>query len=132
MANSEKAIYNLLSTNAPLTAVVPVGRIYAGLIPISAVLPAIAYNHVSTIENTSIGLTTMKTRSRVQITVAAKTYPLVKSIIKLVKTACNNKQGTFNGVVTDSVILENVGADFRDDDAGILYQTIDFRLAYND
>lgn len=132
MANSEKVIYNLLSNNAPLNAVVPVGRIYAGLIPISAVLPAIAYNHVSTVENTSIGLTTMKTRSRVQITVAAKTYPLVKSIIKLVKTACNNKQGTFNGVVTDSVILENVGADFRDDDSQIFYQSIDFRLAYND
>jgi hypothetical protein len=129
---SEKAIYNLLSTNAPLIAVVPVIRIYPGLIPLNATLPAIAYNHISTVQDTSIGLTALKTRSRVQVTVAAKTYPEIKSIVKLVKTACNNKQGTFNTVKTDSVILENVGADYRDDSAGIYYGTIDFRVNYDD
>jgi hypothetical protein len=129
---SEKAIYNLLSTNAPLIAVVPVIRIYPGLIPLNATLPAIAYNHISTVQDTSIGLTTLKTRSRVQVTVAAKTYPEIKSIVKLVKTACNNKQGTFNNVKTDSVVLENIGADYRDDSAGIYYGTIDFRVNYDD
>jgi hypothetical protein len=130
--NSEKVTYELLKTNAPLTAVVPVARIYPGLIPLNAALPAIAYNHISTVQETSISLTVQKVRSRVQVTVAAKTYTEIKNIIKLVKTACNNKQGTFNGVKTDSVILENVGADFRDDSAGIYYGTIDFRLAYDD
>lgn len=130
--NSEKVIYELLKTNAPLIAVVPIGRIYGGLIPIGAALPAIAYNHISTVQETSIGLTTLKTRSRVQVTVAAKTYPEIKSIVKLVKTACNNKQGTFNNVKTDSVILGNVGADYRDDSAGIYYGTIDFRVNYDD
>jgi hypothetical protein len=130
--NSEKIIYNLLSTNATLIAVVPVARIYAGLIPLRTVLPAIAYSHVSTIQETTVALTTQKVRSRVQITVATKTYPELKNIMMLVKSACNNKQGIFNGVVTDSVILENVGADFRDDDATIFYSTIDFRLTYND
>jgi hypothetical protein len=132
MTMSEKVIYELLKTNAPLIAVVPVSRIYGGLIPIGATLPAIAYNHISTVEDTSISLTVQKVRSRVQVTVAAKTYPEIKSIAKLVKTACNNKQGTFNSVKTDSVILENVGADYRDDSAGIYYGTIDFRLAYDD
>jgi hypothetical protein len=130
--NSEKVIYELLKTNAALTTIVPVARIYSGLIPVAATLPAIAYNHISTVQDTSIGLTTLKVRSRVQITVAAKTYPELKSIVKLVKTACNNRQGTFNNVKTDSVILENVGADYRDDSAGIYYGTIDFRLAYDD
>jgi hypothetical protein len=130
--NSEKVIYELLKTNAPLVAAVPVARIYSGLIPLSATLPAIAYNHISTVQDTSIGLTTLKVRSRVQITVAAKTYPEIKNIVKLVKTACNNRQGTFNTVKTDSVILENVGADYRDDSAGIYYGTIDFRVNYDD
>lgn len=130
--SSEIVIYNLLSTNNDLLAVVPSTRIYGGLIPLNASLPAIASNVVSTIQETSIGLKTLKYRSRVQITVACKTYPQVKQIIALVKAACNNKQGTFNSVQTDSVILDNVGADFRDDALGIYYQTIDFKINYSE
>jgi hypothetical protein len=129
--NAEKVAYYLLTNDSGLDGVVPNTRIYAGLIPLSSVLPAIAYNLVSTVEETAIGLTASKNRSRVQVTVAAKTYPQVKSIVELVKTACNHQQGTFNGVSTDSVILDNVGADFRDDEAAIFYSTIDFRIAHN-
>lgn len=129
---SEKVIYNLLSTNTALVAVVPVGSIYASLIPLNAVLPAIAYSAISTTQDTSIDLTTIKYRARVQITVACKTYAQVKQIISLIKTACNNKQGTYNGVKADSVILDNIGADFRDDDVAVFYQTIDFIINYSE
>lgn len=130
--NSEKAIYHLLKSDSSLTAIVPISRIYDEIIPIDATLPAVAYNHVSTVEDTSIGLTTIKSRSRIQVTVAAKTSLLRRQVLKLVKNACNNKQGTFNGVVTDSVILELIGPSYRDDDAGVFYGSIDFRIAYND
>jgi hypothetical protein len=130
--SSEKIVYNLLSTNTALKAVVPQTSMYAGLIPLNATLPALAYTLVSVVETTSIGMTANKYRGRVQVTVAAKTYPQTKQIIGLVKTACNHKQGTFNGVKTDSVIMDNIGSDFRDDDAGIFYATIDFRLAYDE
>lgn len=129
--SAEKVIYNLLSTNSNLIAVVPKAKIFAGFIPVDAVLPAIAYSLVSSKESTAIGLTTLKNVSRMQVTVSAKSYVLVKQVSDLVKLACNHKQGTFNGVVTDYVILDNVGADFRDDQVGIFYSTIDFLIAHN-
>lgn len=128
--SAEKVIYNLLSNNAGLLAVVPKARIFPSLVPLGTALPAIAYMLVSSIEETSMGMTTNRLRSRVQITIAATTYPQVKEIAALVVTACNHKQGTFNGVQVDSVIKEVVGADFRDDDVGIFYSTIDFRIAH--
>lgn len=128
--SAEKAIYNLLSTNAALIAQVPAARIYASVIPLGTALPSIAYMLVSSIEETAIGLTSNRLRSRIQITVAANTYPKVKEVVALVVNACNHKQGTFNGVQVDSVIKDVVGADFRDDDVGIFYSTIDFRIAH--
>jgi len=129
---SEKVIYNLLSTNSPLIAQVPVSRIFAGTIPLGVTLPAVAYNFISGTKETAIGLTTTKTRGRIQVTIAANTYPVVKQVMGLVKTACNNKQGTFNGVATDSVILDLVGPDFRDDEQNIHYQTVDFKIVFNE
>lgn len=129
--SAEKVIYNLLSTNTALIAVVPKTRIYAGLVPIDATYPALCYNLVSSFDNNAIGLTTIKSRSRVQVTVVAKSYPDVKRIAKLVKTACNLKQGVFNNVVTDSVIMDNIGADYRDDETGVFYSTVDFNIVHN-
>jgi len=128
--SAEKVIYNLLSNNAALLAKVPKARIFPSLIPLGTTLPAIAYMLVSSIEDTSIGLTSNRLRSRVQVTIAADTYPKVKEIVALVEAACNHKQGTFNGVQVDSVIKDVVGADYRDDDVGIFYSTIDFRIAH--
>jgi hypothetical protein len=132
---AEKVIYNLLSNHAPLIAVVPAARIFPSLIPLNTTLPAIAYSMVSQNEETAIGLTNIKNRARMQITVAVKgvnstAYGQVKSIIKLITDACNHKQGTFNGVSVDSVILELTGPDLRDDEAAISYQTVDFRVTY--
>jgi hypothetical protein len=128
---SEKVIFNLLTNNAPLNAIVPASRIKE-MIPLGAALPSIAYSHVSTTQETGISLITLKSRTRVQVTVAAKTYPECFNIAKLVKTACNNKQGTFAGIKTNSVILDVAGSDFRDDDAVIYFKTIDFIVTYDE
>lgn len=128
--SAEKAIYDLLSKNAALLAVVPKSRMFPSVIPLGTTLPALTYMLVSSTEDTAIGLTSNRLRSRIQITVAAQTYPQVKQVIALVNTACNHKQGTFNGVQVDSVIKDVVGADFRDDDEEIFYSTIDFRIAH--
>lgn len=129
--NAEKVIYELLSTNTALKVVVPQARMFAGLIPLETALPAIAYNFISGKPQTAIGLTDIKERSRIQVTIAANTYPVVKQVMDLVVDACHLKQGTFNGVVTDSVIKDLVGPDFRDDEVGIFYQTIDFMVTHN-
>jgi hypothetical protein len=130
--SAEKVIVTLLKNNTPLNAVVPSNRIFPDLIPLGTTLPAIAYSHVSTVENTAIGLSSLKTRSRIQVTLATTSYGQIQSITKLIKTACNHKQGLIGGVNVDSVILEVGGADFRDDDANIRYRTIDFRVAFDD
>lgn len=129
--SAEKVTYNLLKNSAALIAVVPVARIYPSLIPLNTALPAIAYSFVSGVETTAIGLTTSLKRDRVQVTIAAKSYPDVKSIMALVVSAMNNKQGTFNGVKVDSVIKDVVGPDLRDDEAGVFYQSIDFKIDYH-
>lgn len=128
--SAEKAVYNILSTDVDLLEVVPQARIFPSLIPLGSTLPSIAYMLVSAVEDTAIGLTSNRLRSRVQVTVAANSYPQVKEVAALVVSACNHKQGVFNGVQVDSVITDVVGADFRDDEVGIHYSTIDFRVAH--
>lgn len=135
--SAEKVIFNLLKSYAPLVAQVPVARIYPSIIPLTATLPAISYNHVSTIEETDIGLNTEVVRSRIQVTVAvsgtdSKSYAKVKELINLITAACNHKQGTFNGVDTKSVIRDVLSPDFRDDDSAVSYQSIDFRVVYKE
>lgn len=131
--SAELAIYNMLSTHAQLNALVPASRINPSIIPLGSTLPAIAYALVSRVEDTSISLTTIIARSRIQITIAVSgitpaSYKKVKDIAKLVKAACNNRHGTFNTIEVRSSILELEGADFRDDDTSITYSTLDFRV----
>ena len=130
--SAEKVIYNLLTANVALKAVVPVTRMYSGVIPIDVPsYPALCYNLVSSGDVNAIGLTTIKSRSRIQVTAVAKSYPEVKSVLDKIRVACNLKQGTFNGVVTDSVIMDNIGADYRDDETGVFYSTADFNIVHN-
>lgn len=129
--SAEKVVYNLLSTNAALKLIVPTARMFAGVVPIGATYPALCYNLVSSSDITAIGLTTIKSRSRIQVTVVAKSYPDVKALADKVRIACNLKRGTFNGVVTDSVIMDNIGADYRDDETGVFYSTVDFNIVHN-
>jgi hydroxymethylpyrimidine/phosphomethylpyrimidine kinase len=130
--SATKAVYDMLKSNAALTAVVPVAKIYAGLIPVNAVLPAIAYNQISSVRPKDIAMVTRMVTSRVQVTVMTKGYPQQKAIIDLVRVACDAKQGTFNSVVVDSCVVDVEGPDLRDDDAGIFMQTIDFIVKFLD
>ena len=127
-------IYNVLKVDAPLLVSVPLTSIYMGVIPLNVSLPAIALTEISTVENTTIdaNATFALVTGRVQITVAAKDYVSVKNIIKLVRKACNYKNGTIAGFIVSVIMREYVGADFRDDDANIFYQTIDFRIVYHE
>jgi len=129
--SAPKVIYNLLSNSTQLTDVVG-NRIYFGAIPERATLPALTYARISEYETVSVSMTSIKLRSRVQITIASKSYAQVEAILKLVKGACDKKQGNFNGVQTDSVLADGVGADFRDDDLNIYYSTIDFRITHDE
>jgi hypothetical protein len=127
--SAEKVTFALLKAYAPLLVVVPQARIFAGLIPLNTVLPAIAYNHISTTENTTVRLGANIETTRIQVTVASKDYTVLKNAIGLVKQAMNHKQGLIAGSKVNSVIQDITGPDFRDDDLGIYYQTVDFRIS---
>lgn len=133
--SAEKAIFAMMKANTQLLAKVPAARIFPSVIPLNTTLPAISYALISEVEDTAIGLSTLKRRARIQITIAvaglsATNYGEAKTIRALVETACNHKRGTFNGVIVDSCIKDVVGPDMRDDQASITYQTVDFRIAY--
>ncbi len=132
--SSEKAIFSLLSNDASLMALVPAARMFAGVIPQETALPALAYGHVSTIENTAIDANSpyAMVTSRVQVTVVTKDYPSLKNIISLVRKACNYKRGSINGVIVNSVVRDLVGPDFRDDEASLFMQSIDFRVTWHE
>ncbi|MES2499563.1 MAG: DUF3168 domain-containing protein [Pseudomonadota bacterium] len=132
--SSEAITYNLCKVNTALLAAVPLARMFAGEIPLNAVLPAIAFNEVSTVENTTIDANAAYAlvTGRVQVTVAAKDYPTVKNIITLIRKACNYQRGEIAGFTVSAIIRDIVGPDFRDSDSGIYYQSIDFKIIYHE
>jgi hypothetical protein len=132
MMSAELAIKAMLDAHAPLTAIVPATKIFAGLIPINTALPAVAYNFISGVRPKSIGMTTQMTMSRIQVTVQAKTYAQQKQLIKLVRNACDAKQGPFGGTDVDSCMVEIEGPDQRDDDSSIFMQTVDFMVKWSE
>ena len=131
--SGEKVINNLLENYAPLTAIV-LTRIYPGVIPQGSILPAIAYTHVSTVENSTIDANAeyALVTSRIQVTVVTADYPALKNIINLVRQACNYKHGTIKGIAVNSIRRELTGPDFRDDEAALFMQSIDFKITYHE
>ena len=131
--SAEKVIYALIESHTPLTAIVST-RIYAGSIPQDSALPAIAYDHVSTIELTTIDANSeyALVSSRIQVTVATNNYPQLKNIITLIRKACNYKRGTINGVIVNSITRELIGPDFKSEDQSLYFQTIDFKVLYHE
>lgn len=123
-----KLIRYILANNANLIAVVPAARIFSGVVPLNTTLPAIAVNHISTIERNTVAMNTptVLATSRVQVTVLAKTYASQKSVLELVRKALPNAKGVINGVTVDSILPDISGPDLRDDDAGIYMQSRDF------
>ena len=102
------------------------------MIPIATVLPAVAVNHISTIERNTVAMNTAKVMAteRVQVTVQTKSYAEQKSILELVRKACANRRATINSIVVDSILPEGAGPDLRDDDLGVFLQSRDFIVKF--
>jgi hypothetical protein len=132
--SAEKVLNALLKADAALVALVGADNIFPGVIPQGTELPAVAYNHISTVERTTLAMNESKvvTTSRIEVAVQAKTYPSQKAVLAAVRAACKNRQGTIAGVYVHSVLRDTVGPDMRDDDAGIYMQTIDFKVTFDE
>lgn len=128
------AVRALLIASAPVTAICPASKIVLGVAPQSTVMPALSLTHISTVPVARIdaqaefGLVT----SRVQVTAMAKDYSTVKSLLDVVRKACNYQRGTLAGVSVISIARDTVGPDLSDDDAAIHFQSIDFKVTYHE
>lgn len=122
----------LLKTNSALTNVVPAARIYSGVIPLNATLPAIGLTQISGVQHNNVGMNSALylVADRVQVSVLSKTYPLQKSILELVRDALPNTHGTVNGFACDSIIPDTEGPDLFDSELAIYEQSQDFFVRF--
>ncbi len=92
------ALYNILSNNSALTAVVST-RINPLRIPEKSALPALAYQVVSNRGNMSKSSPSKSDFTRVQVMIVAKTYASAIEVGNLVRNAMEvATPNTFNGV----------------------------------
>lgn len=114
---ASKAIYNILSSNSELTAVVG-NRINPLRIPETSALPAIAYQIVSNRGNMTKSGPSKSDFTRVQVMIVAGTYASAIEVGDLVRNAMEvTTPGVFNGV-TVQVIEYDGEVHLADDNAG--------------
>lgn len=127
------AIYNILSNNAALTAVVG-DRINPLRIPEKSELPALAYQVVSNRGNMSKSGPSLSDFARLQVMIVAKTYASAIEVGELVRSAMEvETPSIFNGVKVQ-VIEYDGEVHLAEDNAGFAgLSTIgmDFIINYN-
>jgi hypothetical protein len=112
-----KALYNILSSNSALTAVVG-NRINPLRIPETSALPAIAYQIVSNRGNMTKSGPSKSDFTRVQVMIVGTTYASVTQVGELVRNAMEvQTPNVFNGV-TVQVIEYDGEVHLADDNAG--------------
>ena len=135
--SAEKVIHTLLAGAAAVTAVVGAGNIWPGELPQGTVLPALGISHLVT----PAELTTMDAQAayrlvqtRIEVTLLARNdangYVVLKDLLDKVRKACNYAHGTIGGISVGSVLVDTIGPDQRDSDLGVLSQTIDFLVTW--
>ena len=131
--SAEKVIHTLLAAASPVTAIVA-ARIYPGELPQNTAMPALGISHISGHEHPALSAAGafVLMQSRVEITILAKDYPTVKTLLAAVRAACNYQRGVISGVTVISVMRDTVGPDLRDSDLTIFSQTIDFMVTWQD
>ena len=131
--NGVIAVRILLAGDAGLTALVPVARIAAGMLPQGTDLPAISLMSVSSVDrNVPAPGAKRRVTERVQVTVLARTYPEVKAIIAAVRQAAADRMPAIDGLTDVTVHTDSAGPDFLDEETGIHMQTQDFRVSFNE
>ena len=131
--NGVVSVRALLVAHAPLTSLVPVGQIVAGVVQQGSALPALSLMSVSSTDRNIIKAGAVRrVTERVQVTVLAATYPAAKAILKAVRQAAADRWPTIAGIGQVTVHTDSAGPDFLDEQAGIHMQTQDFRVSFNE
>lgn len=130
---AESVIYTLLTGNPGVTALVGT-KVYPGRLPQNTVMPAISYELVSSNEILPINAQAggVLLRSRVQVTVLAKTYAETKSVHEAARKALLFQSGLIGSVRVNSITRDSIGADERDDELGLYIQSVDYLLIHDE
>jgi len=131
-------VRKLLSTNSALLAVVPAIKIFAGVIPLNTVLPAISVQEISgnSFKTMAMGSSPTLWTERVQITVEVKPtpegtgYPGVKALLALIRAALPSTRGTVGSFTCDSISTDIEGPDLFYFELDIHSQSQDFVVRY--
>ena len=131
--NGVIAVRSLLVADTGLTALIPVARIAAGMLPQGTDLPAISLMSVSSVDrNISAPGPKRRVTERVQVTVLAATYRQVKAILAAVRKAAVDQMPTIDGLFDVTVHTDTAGPDFLDEETGIHMQSQDLRVSFNE
>ena len=131
--NGVIAVRTLLVTDTGLTALVPVARIAAGMLPQGTDLPAISLMSVSSVDrNVPAPGPKRRVTERVQVTVLARTYPETKAMLAAIRKAAADQMPTIDGLTDVTAHTDSAGPDFLYEETGIHRQTQDFRVSFNE
>lgn len=125
-------VATLLAADAGVTAVVPAGQIFGGVIPEKTPVPALGASMISSVERHTVSMTGAKKlrTERVQVSIDAATYPQKKQLVELVRAACANRHGDVAGIDVDSILPVGEGPDDDDAKAQIFSGSIDFLVKW--
>ena len=130
--NGVIAVRSLLVADIGLTALVPLSRIAAGMLPQGIDLPAISLMSVSSVDrNVPAPGPNRRVTERVQVTVLARTYPETKAILAAARKAAADQMPVIDGLTDVTIHTDSAGPDFLDEETGIHMQTQDFRVSFN-
>lgn len=128
---AEKVVYTLLAASSALAAIVST-RIYPKVLPQDKTLPAITYEHISSVEPGQIDASGQAlVQSRIQVSAIAADggsgsgYAVCKSIIEAARAALLYQHGTIAGVYVASIVRDITGPDEFDPEINAHMQTID-------
>jgi len=102
----ETAIYSKLTADATVDSLVST-RIFPNIVPQGESMPAVTYQMISAVPQETTDTAQGWRVGRFQITCWAETYSGAKELSEAVRKDLHRYSGTVNGVVIDSIMLEN-------------------------
>lgn len=126
-------VRTLLAAHAPVTALVPAAKIFAGLAPQGTLAPAVSVHTIGDYEQHDVrrqakGLI----RERVQVTVLAGNYVQMKAILRAAALGPGVYNGTTAGFRVRSVLPAGGGPEIPPGDDKIFEQSRDFVVTFTE
>lgn len=122
----------LLAVHAPLTNLVTAERVLAGIAPQSTPTPLVMVHEVSGNEQQTVArnMPVKMIRERVQVTVLAKDWALMKRLLKAADLGRGVKTGFVLGFKVCSILPEGTNPEIPPGSSGIYEQSRDFVVTF--